>query len=266
MTAGVDRSPPGPTRFPPAVRLERLVHRYPNGIEALRGVDLEVPTGQRLALVGPNGAGKTTLLLHLNGLLKATGGRVWICGLEVSAGNHAAVRRQIGYVFQDPDDQLFCPTVLEDVGFGPLHLGLPPEAIGAAVRQALAAVGLPGFEQRVPQRLSAGEKRLVALATVLSYQPEILVLDEPSAWLDPRNRRMLIELLGKLNKTQIVATHDLDLAWDLCDRTVLLCHGQVHADGPTRELLSDRKLLEANGLELPLRLQGVQPATPAQMR
>jgi cobalt/nickel transport system ATP-binding protein len=239
----------------PAIRLEGLRHRYPDGVEALRGVDLEVPAGQRVALVGPNGAGKTTLLLHLNGLLKATQGRVWVSGIEVRPATYADVRRRIGYVFQDPDDQLFSPTVFEDVAFGPLHLELAPGDVAARVQRALDEVGLSGFQGRVPQRLSAGEKRLVALATVLSYQPETLVFDEPSAALDPGNRRQLLRLLARLPSTQIVATHDLDLAWELCDRTILLTGGHVHADGPTRAILADRKLLEANGLELPLRLQ-----------
>lgn len=243
----------------PAIRLEQLAHRYPDGVEALRGVDLAVTAGQRVALVGPNGAGKTTLLLHLNGLLKPTRGRVWVGDIEVLPAAYTAVRRRIGYVFQDPDDQLFSPTVFEDVAFGPLHLATAPAEVEQAVRRALTCVGLAGFERRVPQRLSAGEKRLVALATVLSYRPEILVFDEPSAALDPRNRRQLIKLLAKLDNTQVIATHDLDFAWDVCDRTVLLTHGHVHADGPTRELLANRDLLEANGLDLPLRLQNGTP-------
>jgi cobalt transport protein ATP-binding subunit len=244
------------------IRLEGLFHRYPDGVDALRGVDLEVSSGQRVALVGPNGAGKTTLLLHLNGLLKPTQGRVWVGGIEVRPSTYTDVRRCVGYVFQDPDDQLFSPTVFEDVAFGPLHLGLPPSEIEPAVERALTFVGLPGFARRVPQRLSAGEKRLVALATVLSYNPKILVFDEPSAALDPRNRRQLIKLLTKLDSTQLIATHDLDFAWEVCDRTVLLAHGHIHADGPTREILRDRALLEVNGLELPLRLQDGVPGDP----
>jgi cobalt/nickel transport system ATP-binding protein len=240
----------------PAIRVEGLHHRYPDGNEALRGVDLQVRNGERVALVGPNGAGKSTLLRHLNGLLQPTQGRVWVMGVEVLPDTYADVRRRIGYVFQDPNDQLFCPSVLEDVAFGPLHLGLPLEQIGLRVRDALAAVGLAGFEHRAPQRLSAGEKRLVALATVLSYQAEVLVLDEPSTALDPRNRRRLVGLLAQLDGTQLLATHDLDLAWEVCERVVLLSAGSVVAAGPTREILSRRELLEAHGLELPLRLQG----------
>jgi len=241
---------------PVALRLEGLSHRYPDGIEALRGVSLEVHAGERIALVGPNGAGKTTLLRHLNGLLKPTHGRGWVAGLELTPANYADIRRRVGYVFQDPDDQLFCPTVFEDVAFGPLHLGLTHHEIEQRVATALATVGLPDFAPRVPQRLSAGEKRLVALATVLSCGPDILVFDEPSAALDPRNRRRLIRILTQLDNTQIVATHDLDFAWELCDRTILLAGGTVCADGPTRTVLANRKLLEAHGLELPLRLQG----------
>lgn len=239
-----------------AIRVEQLKHRYPDGNEALDGVDLEVRCGERVALVGPNGAGKSTLLRHLNGLLTPTHGRVWVMGQEVIPANYAAVRRRVGYVFQDSNDQLFCPSVLEDVAFGPLHLELPLEQVAQRVKRALAAVGLAGFESRVPQRLSAGEKRLVSLATVLSYDADVLVLDEPGTSLDPRNRRRLMGLLAGLDGTQLVATHDLDLAWELCRRVVLLAEGRVVADGPARQVLSDRKLLETSGLELPLRLQG----------
>lgn len=243
---------------PPAVlgvKVEDLWHRYPDGVEALRGVDIESPSGQRVALVGPNGAGKTTLLRHLNGLLKPTRGHIWVGDLAVVPANYTKVRRRLGYVFQDPDDQLFCPTVFEDVAFGALHLGLSHDEIEQRVAEALAVVGLTGFAHRVPQRLSTGEKRLVALATVLSYGADVLAFDEPSAALDPANRRRLINVLAKLDSTQLVATHDLDFAWDLCDRTVLLAEGRICADGPTHAILSNQKLLEANGLELPLRLQ-----------
>ena len=235
-----------------AIRIKALAHRYPDGNNALCGVDLTIQSGQRVALVGPNGAGKSTLVRHLNGLLTPTAGRLFISGLEVVPANYTAVRRRVGFVFQDPNDQLFCPTVLDDVAFGPLHLGLPIEEVIERVQAALRRVGLPGFERRVPQRLSAGEKRLVAIATVLSYEPEILVLDEPSAALDPRNRRRLIELLKGIGGTQLVATHDLDLAWELCERAVLLAGGRVLSDGPATTVLSDRQLLESAGLELPL--------------
>ena len=238
------------------LHVERLHHRYPDGNEALRGVDFELRAGERVAIVGPNGAGKSTLLRHLVGLLEPGSGAIYVDGLKVCPRNYAQIRRRIGYVFQDPNDQLFCPTVLEDVAFGPLHLGMPVEQVVGRVRTALARVGLTGFEQRVPQHLSAGEKRLVALATVLSYEPQILVLDEPSASLDPRNRRRLIHLLLELGGTQLIATHDLDLAWEVCPRTILMNAGKLVQDGPTRQILSDRRLLENAGLELPLRLSG----------
>jgi len=252
----VVRQAAGSVAVRPSVRVEGLHHCYPDGVLALRGVELEVAAGERVGIVGPNGAGKTTLLRHLNGLLHPTRGEVWIAGLRVTPAACPEVRRQVGYVFQDADDQLFCPTVYDDVAFGPSHLGLPAAEVDARVRQALAVVGLTGFEERVPQKLSAGQKRLVALAGVLSYDPSILVLDEPSAALDPRHRRRLINLLKGLDRTLIVATHDLDFVWDVCTRTVLLDAGHVHADGPTRTILGDRALLETNGLELPLRLQG----------
>ena len=248
-----------PASGPPqhaAIQLEGVVHRYPDGVEALRGVDVDIRVGERVALAGPNGSGKSTLLRQLNGLLTPTAGRVTILGRPVSAKNLTHIRRQVGYVFQDADDQLFCPTVLEDVAFGPLHLGLPVEEVLGRVREALRLVGLSQFEQRVPQKLSAGEKSLVALASVLSYGADVLALDEPSAALDPRNRRRLMGILACLPQTQLIATHDLDLAWELCPRTVLLDQGRVVADGPTRVLLADRALLEKHGLELPLMLQG----------
>lgn len=238
-----------------AILVEGLYHQYPDGVQALRGVDLQVRRGERVAVVGPNGAGKSTLLRHLNGLLQPTDGRVAVMGLEVSPPSYVEVRRRLGYVFQDSNDQLFSPTVLEDVAFGPMHLGLPLEQVAGRVRLALARVGLDGFGARVPQRLSAGEKRLVALATVLSYGAEILVLDEPSTALDPRNRRRIINLLRELEGTQLIATHDLDLAWELCPRAALLADGRIVADGDTRTILADRDLLAAHGLELPLRLQ-----------
>ena len=248
-------TPPGSADNTPAIKVAQLEHHYPDGNQALRGVDLTVRVGERVALVGPNGAGKSTLLRHLNGLLRPTHGQVRVMGLEVVPANYAEVRRRVGYVFQDPNDQLFCPSVLEDVAFGPLHLELPLEQVAERVKRALAAVGLTDFERRAPQRLSAGEQRLVSLATVLSYEADILVLDEPSTGLDPRNRRRMLGLLAGLPGTQLVATHDLDLAWELCRRVVLLAEGRIVADGAAREVLSDRELLERSGLELPLRLQ-----------
>lgn len=236
--------------------MEHAGFRYPDGVEALQEVNLSIPAGERVALVGANGSGKSTLLRHLIGLLKPTTGCVSVMGLRVDERDINEVRRRVGYVFQDADDQLFCPTVLEDVAFGPLHLGLATDEVISRVRESLALVGLNGYERRVPQKLSAGEKTLVALATVLSYSAEVLLLDEPSASLDPRNRRRVMGVLAKLPGTQLIATHDLDLAWELCERTVLLAHGRIIADGRTKEVLSNRGLLEEHGLELPLILQG----------
>jgi len=255
MDAAVTRGQ-GRAQQAAAVELEHVSFRYPDGVEALRDVSLRVGVGERIALVGPNGAGKSTVLRQLNGLLTPTAGTVHVMGLPVVPANLTAVRRHIGYVFQDADDQLFCPTVLEDVAFGPLHLGLPTEEVLRCVRRALELVGLVGYERRVPQRLSAGEKALVALATVLSYSADVLVLDEPSASLDPKNRRRLLTVLADLGRTQLVATHDLDFAWEHCPRTVLLADGRVVADGRTFDLLANAELLEPHGLELPLRLQG----------
>jgi len=239
-----------------AVLLEGVRFTYPDGVEALRGVDCRVGIGERVALVGPNGSGKSTLLRLLTGLLTPAAGRVAVMGRPVIRENLVDIRRTIGYVFQDPDDQLFSSTVLDDVAFGPLHLGLDTAEVLTRVRRALEMVGLSRYERRVPQRLSAGEKSLVALATVLSYSPDVLALDEPSAALDPRHRRRVMGVLAGVGGTQLIATHDLDLAWELCGRTVLLSEGRIVADGPTRSLLSDSATLERHGLELPLLLQG----------
>ena len=245
-----------------AILLDRLCFRYPDGVDALREVSLRIDVGERVALVGPNGSGKSTLLRHLTGLLSPSSGQLSVMGLALAGENMIEIRRRVGYVFQDADDQLFCPTVLEDVAFGPLHLGLPTDEVVRRVRQSLELVGLSGYERRVPQKLSSGEKTLVALATVLSYSADVLVLDEPSASLDPRNRRRIMGVLAKLGGTQLIATHDLDLAWDLCERTVLMAEGRVVADGKTRELLVQREMLEENGLELPLMIQGRNGSGP----
>jgi cobalt transport protein ATP-binding subunit len=239
-----------------AIQLDRLCFQYPDGVDALCEVSLRIDVGERVALVGPNGSGKSTLLRHLTGLLSPSSGQLSVMGLSLARENLIEIRRRVGYVFQDADDQLFCPTVLEDVAFGPLHLGLPTDEVVRRVRQSLEMVGLSGYERRVPQKLSSGEKTLVALATVLSYSADVLVLDEPSASLDPRNRRRIMGVLARLGGTQFIATHDLDLAWELCERTVLMAEGRVVADGKTRELLVQREMLEKNGLELPLMIQG----------
>jgi cobalt/nickel transport system ATP-binding protein len=243
-----------------AVHLRDVHYRYPGGRPALRGVDLRVAHGERVALLGPNGAGKTTLMLHLNGLLTGTG-EVEAAGLRVERGTLRDLRARVGLVFQDPDDQLFMPTVGEDVAFGPLNLGLGAEEVAARTREALAAVRMAGAHDRSPHQLSMGERRRVAIATVLAMHPWLLVLDEPSANLDPRARRELLEVLAAVEGTMLVATHDLPLAAELCERAVILDAGRVVADGACRAVLGDPRLLAAHDLELPagFDLSGIVP-------
>lgn len=234
--------------------IEGLAYTYPDGTEALCGVDLRLEEGERVALVGPNGAGKSTLLLHAVGLLPGRG-RVRVGGLDPDR-QPREVRRRVGLLFQDPDDQLFMPTVAEDVAFGPLNLGLSREEAQARVDASLAAVGLEGVGGKLPQHLSLGQRRRAALATVLAMGCETLVLDEPTANLDPRGRRDLLELLASLNGTTLlVATHDLEAVLDLCARTLLLSAGRIVADGPSAELLGDPALMATHGLEVPYRLR-----------
>ncbi len=221
---------------------------YPDGRKALRGVNLFINPGEKTALVGPNGSGKSTLLLHLNGILRGEG-EVHVCGKELTDDSLRQIRASVGLVFQDPDDQLFSQSVYEDVAFGPLYMDLPKEEVAQRVRQALDAVGMAGSEERVPHHLSEGEKKRIAIATVLSMDPEVLVLDEPTAGLDPRGRRELIQLLRGLPQTMLVATHDMRMVAELFERTVIIDEGQVVADGPTAKILAEPHLLEVHGLE-----------------
>ena len=236
-----------------AVRVSGLRFSYPNGLvdhAALDGVDLTVMAGEKVALLGPNGAGKTTLLLHLNGLLRGSGG-VEVFGRSVadaSKAELARIRARVGLIFQDSDDQLFSNTVAEDVAFGPIHMGLQSGEVRERVESALFDVGLSGFGDRAPYHLSGGEKRRSAIATVLSMRPEIIVADEPSSGLDPRARRELIRLIDSLPQTMLVATHDVDLARAVLPRCVIMNDGRVVADGPTEELTGDRGFLESCGL------------------
>lgn len=244
---------------PPSLRLTDLAFAYPDGHQALFGVDLTIAPGERVALLGPNGAGKTTLVLHLNGILGGSGdgrvdrsaGSVEVGGLRVEKRNLREIRRRVGIVFQDPDDQLFMPTVAEDVAFGPANFGLRGPALRERVDEALAAVGMADAGDRSPLHLSGGQRRRVALATVLACDPEILVLDEPSSNLDPVARRELAEVLLGLDRTMLMVTHDLPYALQLCPRSVVLDGGTVVADGPTRDLLADAELLARHRLELP---------------
>jgi cobalt transport protein ATP-binding subunit len=235
----------------PALLVERLAFAYPDGRQALYGVDLRVAPGERVAVLGPNGAGKTTLVLHLNGVLGGGSGRIEVAGLPVTKANLREIRRRVGIVFQDPDDQLFMQTVREDVAFGPANFGLTGDELVDRVRLALEAVGMAEHADRSPLHLSGGQRRRVALATVLACDPEILVLDEPSANLEPVARRELAEVLLALGRTTLMVTHDLPYALQLCPRSVLIDDGVIVADGPTRELLADTALLAAHRLELP---------------
>ena len=233
------------------VELEHVHFRYPDGFEALSGVDLRIAAGEKVALVGPNGAGKSTLMLQLNGTLRPEHGSVRVAGMAVGKDTIRRVRSEVGLVFQDPDDQLFSPTVFDDVAFGPLHMGLPADEVHRRVERALAAVGMAAFAHRVPHRMSLGQRKRVALATVLSMDPSILVFDEPSAGLDPRGRRELIRLLRSLGQTMLVSTHDMRLVAEVFPRTVIVDGGTIVADGPTDRILADQALLEAHGLEVP---------------
>jgi cobalt/nickel transport system ATP-binding protein len=224
---------------------------YHDGLAALRGVSLRMCEGDKVALVGPNGAGKSTLMLHLNGILNSQKGEVTVGGKRLTRDNLPAIRAMVGLVFQNPDDQLFSPTVFEDVAFGPLHMGLPMQEVESRVKSALEAVKMSGFRDRLSHHLSVGEKKRIAIATVLSMDPQILVLDEPSAGLDPRGRRTLINLLRELPITMLVSTHDMRLAQELFPRTIVMDEGQIVADGKTRDILENEELLAAHGLERP---------------
>lgn len=235
----------------PSLDVRGVAYAYPDGTQALYGVDVTVQRGERVALLGPNGAGKTTLVLHLNGILAGGLGTVRVAGLDVAKANLPEIRRRVGIVFQDPDDQLFMPTVREDVAFGPANLGLRGQDLERRVRDALEQVGMSAVIDRPPQHLSFGQRRRVAVATVLAMEPEILVLDEPSSNLDPASRRELAEILSGLEVTVLMVTHDLPYAAQLCPRSLILSGGVIVADGATTKLLSDAELLRQHRLELP---------------
>jgi len=237
------------------IEAESLKYVYPDGTTGLDGVSFRIVHGESVALVGENGAGKSTLLMHMNGYLFATEGEMTIGDCRVSKGTLETVRRSVGMVFQNSDDQLFMPTVFEDVAFGPTNQGLEGEMLTRKVMDSLERVGSAHLKNRPPYRLSMGEKRSVAIASVLAMSPDILVMDEPTASLDPGSRRRLIDLLKTFKHTKVIATHDLDLAMDLCERTIVLHRGQVNADGPTKVLLQDEALLAESNLEKPFGLQ-----------
>jgi cobalt/nickel transport system ATP-binding protein len=240
----------------PAIEVERLAFAYPDGRQALFGVNFTVARGERVALLGPNGAGKTTVVLHLNGILGsvaggAGSGRIRIGGTDLHREHLREVRRKVGLVFQDPDDQLFMPTVRDDVAFGPANLGLSGADLDARVHEALVAVGMQQQVDVAPHHLSFGQRRRVAVATVLAMRPEVLVLDEPSSNLDPASRRELADILTGLDVTLLMITHDLPYALQLCERSLLMDGGRIVADGKTRDLLADTALMTAHRLELP---------------
>jgi cobalt/nickel transport system ATP-binding protein len=237
-----------------SIDAKNLRYSYPDGHQALNGVNLQIKKGERVALLGPNGAGKTTLVMHLNGILEATEGSITISGMLVDGKNRESlkkIRQRVGIVFQDPDDQLFMPTVFEDVAFGPSNMGWDSETIEKRSVQALQMVDMLEFRDRAPHHLSFGQRRRVAVATVLAMEPEILILDEPSSNLDPASRRELSEILLSLDVTILMVTHDLPYAYEICERSLILNKGQIVADSDTTAILRDSKLLGANRLELP---------------
>jgi len=244
------------------LEVKDLSYAYPDGKDALKNVSMYAAQGECVGVVGPNGAGKSTLLLHLNGILPADDrrrGEVVVCGDLLTNANLHEVHRTVGLLFQDPDDQLFCPTVHEDVAFGPEQFGFPPAEIDRIVREALHEVGLAGFDGRSPHHLSGGEKQRVCLAGILACSPSILVLDEPTSELDPRGRRDLSRLIGRLTATRVIASHDLELVVDLCSRVYLMDGGEVVTSGPALEILSNEDLMLAHGLEKPHSLQHRHP-------
>jgi len=237
------------------IDIQDLHYRYPDGTRALNGVSMRIIHGESVGIVGANGAGKSTLLLQLSGIFLPTDGSINIGEIRLTKKTVREIRRKVGFVFQDPDDQLFMPTVFEDVAFGPLHLGWALENVEKSALKALEQVNCLHLKDRPPHKLSAGQKRAVSIASVIAMDPDILVLDEPSSNLDPRSRRQLIQLLKTFDHSKIIASHDLDMVLEVCERTIILENGRIAADGKTQELLTDEKLLEENGLEKPLSLQ-----------
>ncbi|MCX5851334.1 MAG: ABC transporter ATP-binding protein [Deltaproteobacteria bacterium] len=245
------------------VEVKDLTYVYPDGTPGIRNISFRVIHGESVAIIGPNGAGKSTLLLHLNGYLTPASGFVRIGDLPLTGGTLREIRRTVGMIFQDPDDQLFMPTIYDDVAFGPHNLGIPRDEIERRVLSALSRMGIEHLRDKPPYRLSAGEKRRAAIATVLSMIPDILVMDEPSTGLDPVGRRELIALLKEFTHTKIIATHDLDLVADLCERTIVLDGGEIRADGPTSGIFRNEELLRECHMEKPLSMQGCPVCSPA---
>lgn len=239
------------------VKFENVVYKYPDGTPALKGISFTITHGESVGIVGANGSGKTTLLLHLNGYLLPSSGIIRIGDILLNKKTRQEIRKKVGLVFQNPDDQLFMPTVFEDTAFGPINLGLDEKTVEEKVRKSLEIVNCLDLINKPPHHLSGGQKRSVAIATVLAMDPDILAMDEPSSNLDPKSRRALINLLKSFKHTKIIASHDLDLILDVCERCIVIKDGLLVADGLASKILSDRDLLEENNLELPLRLQKI---------
>ncbi len=237
-----------------AVELKNVSYVYPDGIEALKDISLTIKKGEKVAVIGPNGAGKSTLITMLNGVRQGTG-EINILGYPLMKKNLPQIRTLVGIVFQNPDDQLFCPTIYEDIAFGPLNSGLSEEKIRENVLYALRETDLQGYEDRSPFHLSFGERKRASIATILSLKPQIIAMDEPTSNLDPAHRRNIISWINKREEMFIITSHDLDMIWDTCSRALILNKGSIVADGAAKEILRDKKLLEENNLELPLRLQ-----------
>jgi cobalt/nickel transport system ATP-binding protein len=242
-----------------AITVSGLSYTYPDGRRAIDRVSFRLGAGESIGLIGPNGAGKTTLFHLIAGLLPPGEGSIRIFGKTFDGKDDARVRRHLGFVFQETEDQLFSPTVFDDVAFGPLNFGQPLEGVRRQVAEALRQVGLEGFEERVPHHLSSGERRRVAIATVLSYRPDVLILDEPSSDLDPRGRRELVKLLRATSQARIIASHDLEFILRTCERVLVIDGGRLQAEGPTAEVLCNGSLLEAHGLLAPLGLRHLEP-------
>jgi cobalt/nickel transport system ATP-binding protein len=238
------------------VEFKNVSFRYPDGTEALKGINFRITHGESVGVVGANGAGKSTLLQHMNGYLMPTSGTVTIGDLTLTTKTRREIRKKVGIVFQNPDDQLFMPTVFDDVAFGPLNLGLDEASVRERVRKALGMVNSLDLRDKPPHHLSSGQKSAVAIASVMAMEPDILAMDEPAANLDPRSRRSLISLLKTFKHSKIIASHDLDLILDVCQRCIVIGGGEVVADGPSAEILSNKRFLEENNLELPLSFQG----------
>ena len=238
-----------------SIEIKDLYYKYPDGYEALKGIDLTLHKGQSLGIVGSNGAGKSTLLLQLTGINRPSSGKIEINSLEVNKNNLAKIRKDIGFVFQNPEDQLFTTSIYEDVAFGPKNYKLSKQEVDKRVTESLEKVGILELKNRAPYRLSGGQKNLAAIATAISMEPSILIMDEPTSALDPKARRKLINLLNSFDYTKIIASHDLDMILDTCERTIVLKNGQIVADGDTQNILLDRDLMEECYLELPLSCQ-----------